>query len=61
MTAIKAIELNQFRNHSNLQLSGLDSACVALIGQNGAGKTNIMEAVSLLCPGRGLRGQAIFQ
>ena len=32
---------------------------VALAGENGAGKTNILEAVSLLAPGRGLRGAAL--
>ena len=31
---------------------------MALIGQNGAGKTNVLEALSLLVPGRGLRGSA---
>jgi DNA replication and repair protein RecF len=30
--------------------------CVVLTGENGAGKTNLLEAVSLLAPGRGLRG-----
>ncbi|MCA3553978.1 MAG: DNA replication/repair protein RecF [Aestuariivirga sp.] len=29
---------------------------VALVGANGAGKTNVLEAISLLNPGRGLRG-----
>ena len=29
---------------------------VVLTGENGAGKTNILEAISLLAPGRGLRG-----
>ncbi len=32
---------------------------VALVGENGAGKTNLLEAVSLLAPGRGLR-QAVL-
>ncbi len=32
---------------------------VVLTGENGAGKTNILEAVSLLAPGRGLRGAAL--
>lgn len=32
---------------------------VVLTGDNGAGKTNILEAVSLLAPGRGLRGAAL--
>ena len=28
---------------------------VALVGENGAGKTNLLEALSLFAPGRGLR------
>ena len=32
---------------------------VVLTGDNGAGKTNMLEAVSLLAPGRGLRGAAL--
>jgi recombinational DNA repair ATPase RecF len=31
---------------------------VVLTGANGAGKTNLLEAISLLAPGRGLRGAA---
>jgi DNA replication and repair protein RecF len=33
----------------------IDAANVLLLGENGAGKTNLMEAISLLAPGRGLR------
>ena len=32
-----------------------------LFGENGAGKTNLLEAVSLLTPGRGLRGAALSE
>jgi DNA replication and repair protein RecF len=32
---------------------------VLLYGENGAGKTNLLEAVSLLSPGRGIRGAAL--
>jgi DNA replication and repair protein RecF len=32
---------------------------VVLTGENGAGKTNVLEAVSLLSPGRGLRGASL--
>src|SRR3546814_2708615 len=32
---------------------------VVLTGENGAGKTNILEAVSMLAPGRGLRGSLL--
>src|SRR4051812_29524457 len=34
---------------------------VLLFGENGAGKTNLLEAVSLLTPGRGLRGAALSE
>lgn len=37
-------------------MDGLDNGLIVLCGSNGAGKTNILEAVSLLSPGRGLRG-----
>ncbi len=36
-----------------------DGRPVAVSGANGAGKTNILEAVSLLSPGRGLRGASV--
>lgn len=34
---------------------------VLLFGENGAGKTNLLEAVSMLTPGRGLRGTALSE
>jgi DNA replication and repair protein RecF len=46
--------VSDFRNYGMLDLS-LDSGMIALVGDNGAGKTNILEALSLLSPGRGLR------
>ena len=46
--------LTDFRNHAVLQLP-LSAKLVALVGANGAGKTNILEAVSFLTAGRGLR------
>ncbi len=36
----------------------MDSRPIVLFGRNGAGKTNVLEAVSLLTPGRGLRRAA---
>jgi DNA replication and repair protein RecF len=53
--AISRLVLTQYRNHDRLELEtgGLP---VVLSGANGAGKTNILEAISLLGPGRGLRG-----
>ncbi len=37
-------------------MSNLAHGLIVLSGGNGAGKTNILEALSLLTPGRGLRG-----
>src|SRR3546814_11693400 len=36
-----------------------DHMFVVLTGENVAGKTNILEAVSMLAPGRGLRGSLL--
>lgn len=55
MTALTRLALTNFRNFENLVLK-LDGRPVCLFGANGAGKTNLLEAVSQLGPGRGLRG-----
>ncbi len=52
--AILSLALSHFRSHRAARLA-FDGRPVALVGANGAGKTNILEAVSLLSPGRGLR------
>jgi DNA replication and repair protein RecF len=49
------LALENFRNYSSVALK-LDGRHVCLYGANGAGKTNLIEAVSMLSPGRGLRG-----
>ena len=54
---LTSLKLTDFRNYRQLSLE-LDSRHVVLTGENGAGKTNLMEAVSLLTPGRGLRRAA---
>ncbi|WP_242138343.1 DNA replication/repair protein RecF [Sphingomonas sp. TREG-RG-20F-R18-01] len=46
--------LTNFRNHAALAIAP-GPGFVVLTGENGAGKTNVLEAVSLLAPGRGLR------
>ena len=51
---IKSLKLINFRSHSDFSLS-LSGKPLAIIGDNGAGKTNILEAISLLSPGRGIR------
>jgi len=52
------LTLNNFRNYTEATLAPAPSF-VVLTGENGAGKTNVLEAVSLLAPGRGLRGAAL--
>ena len=46
--------LRYFRCFKQFDLEGIDQP-VAIIGQNGTGKTTILEAISLLSPGRGIR------
>ncbi|MES0826749.1 DNA replication/repair protein RecF [Ruegeria sp. SCP11] len=48
------LTVSHFRSHKLARLS-LDGRPVAIHGSNGAGKTNILEAVSLFSPGRGMR------
>lgn len=55
MTAIGEIRLRNFRSYPEARLHGLASSFVVLTGENGIGKTNILEAVSLLSPGKGMR------
>ncbi len=55
--AITRLTLTDFRNYPSLRIIP-SCPLIALTGQNGAGKTNVLEAVSLLVPGRGLRGSA---
>ncbi|MGE0846234.1 MAG: DNA replication/repair protein RecF [Flavobacteriaceae bacterium] len=52
--ALRRLVLTDFRNFAAGSLD-LPATPVVLTGANGAGKTNILEAVSLLVPGRGLR------
>jgi DNA replication and repair protein RecF len=52
---LRELTLSHFRSHRRAVLS-LDARPIAIFGRNGAGKTNILEAVSLMSPGRGLRG-----
>ena len=54
MLYLTSLRLSHFRSHKSLELT-CDERPVALVGANGSGKTNILEAVSLFSPGRGLR------
>ncbi len=51
---VRRIMLRDFRSYATLDLK-LDGRMIALSGENGAGKTNLLEALSLFSPGRGLR------
>src|ERR1700747_2370561 len=51
---VRRIILQDFRSYPTLDLA-LSSFLVALVGENGAGKTNLIKAISLFTPGRGLR------
>ena len=52
--AIKRLSLTDFRCYRQIRIE-TDRRPVVLTGVNGAGKTNILEAISFLIPGRGLR------
>jgi len=58
--ALAKITLQNFRNHGE---STLDQTAQfnLLVGENGAGKTNVLEAISLLAPGRGLRRASLSE
>ena len=53
-THLNRLQLASFRNYASLSIDLLPGP-VVLTGENGAGKTNLLEAVSFLSPGRGLR------
>jgi len=57
MTAafIRRLTLTNFRSYHAAQVVVDRAGPVVLTGANGAGKTNLIEAISLLAPGRGLR------
>lgn len=52
--AVRKISLTRFRNHAATTLE-VDRQVAVLTGANGSGKTNLLEAVSFLSPGRGMR------
>lgn len=54
------LSLTEFRSYASALIEP-GPGFVLLSGENGAGKTNLLEAVSLLTPGRGLRGAALSE
>jgi DNA replication and repair protein RecF len=57
MTAalLRRLTLTNFRSYHAAQVELARAGPVVLTGPNGTGKTNLIEAISLLAPGRGLR------
>src|SRR3954453_17835849 len=57
---IERLSLSDFRSYADAVIAP-GPGLVVLTGENGAGKTNVLEAVSLLSPGRGLRGASLAE
>jgi len=51
---LSRLKLDHFRNYQQADLA-IPAGQLVILGDNGAGKTNLLEAVSLLAPGRGMR------
>ncbi|WP_165190856.1 DNA replication/repair protein RecF [Caulobacter soli] len=56
--ALLSLTLTDFRSYERATLRP-EGASVYLFGANGAGKTNLLEAISLLSPGKGLRSASL--
>jgi DNA replication and repair protein RecF len=57
---VSRLSLTDFRSYADATIAP-EAGFVLLSGENGAGKTNVLEAVSLLTPGRGLRGASLSE
>lgn len=53
-SGVKRLTLTDYRNYKNLRINS-EISPIIITGENGSGKTNILEAISFLTPGRGLR------
>ncbi len=55
MTHLTRLTLTDFRSYATAEIA-VGAGAIVVTGDNGQGKTNLLDAVSLLSPGRGLRG-----
>ncbi len=58
MGYLKSIILNNYRNFQKYE-NDFSNRCNVLYGENGSGKTNILESLSLFTKGRGIRNDNI--
>jgi DNA replication and repair protein RecF len=58
--AVTRLTLTDFRSHAAATIAAA-AGLVVVTGENGQGKTNVLDALSLLAPGRGLRGAPLAE
>lgn len=58
--SVRRVALTNFRSYAGATIE-TDGRPVVLAGANGVGKTNLLDAISLLSPGRGLRGARLSE
>lgn len=57
-SGVKRLTLTDYRNYKSLRINA-EISPIIITGENGSGKTNILEAISFLTPGRGLRSSKL--
>lgn len=58
-SGVKRLTLTDYRNYKSLRVNS-EISPIIITGENGCGKTNILEALSFLTPGRGLRSARLL-
>ena len=52
---LRSIHLENFRSYKKINLKIENNKFIVLTGKNGSGKTNLLEAISFLSPGKGFK------
>ena len=52
---LRSIHLENFRSYKKINLKIENNKFIVLTGKNGSGKTNLLEAISFLAPGKGFK------